>query len=387
MDAGQVTNTATAIGHPRTGPPVTGTDKATVHAIQNPGIQLEKSASPVTYNGPGETITYTYTVTNTGNVTLHGVTLHDDRLGTITCPATVVADSSTLAAATSTLTPGASTTCHATHVTTTADVDAGHITNTATVTGHPPTGPPVTDGAEAIIDARQAPGIHLLKSAFPADYARPGETIHYTYTVTNTGNVTLHDLWLTDDRLGAITCPATTLAPGASTTCHATHVTTTADVDAGHITNTATVTGHPPTGPAVTSTHRATVHAIQKPGIQLEKTAFPATYSGAGQEITYTYRVTNTGNVTLHDITLRDDRLGTISCPAPTNADSSTLAPGASTTCHATHITTTADVDAGHITNTATVTGHPPTGPPVTDGAEETVTLSRCKLPFVPVTG
>ena len=335
VDAGHITNTATATGHPPTGPPVTGTDRATVHAIRNPGIQLEKTAFPTDYAEPGETITYTYTVTNTGNVTLHAITLRDDRLGTITCPAT-------------TLAPAASTTCHATHLTTTADVDAGHITNTATVTGHPPTGPPVTGTDRATVHAIQNPGIQLEKTAFPTDYAEPGETIHYTYTVTNTGNVTLHAITLRDDRLGTITCPATTLAPPPrSTTCHATHVTTTADVDAGHITNTATVTGHPPTGPPVTDGAEATINARQAPDIKLVKSAFPAEYSAAGDIITYTYAVTNTGNVTLHDVTLTDDKLGTIICPA------TTLAPGESTTCQATHVTTAADLDAGHITNTA----------------------------------
>ena len=138
MDAGHITNTATAAGHPRTGPPVTDTDGDSVRAIHAPAIQLEKSASLAAYSRAGEKITYTYTVVNTGNVTLHGISLHDDRLGPISCPAT-------------TLAPAASTACHATHTTTTANVHAGHITNTATVTGDPPTGPPVTDGAEETV--------------------------------------------------------------------------------------------------------------------------------------------------------------------------------------------------------------------------------------------
>ena len=101
--------------------------------------------------------------------------------------------------------------------------------------------------------------------------------------MTNTGNVTLHDITLTDDPLGTITCPETTLAPGASTTCPPTHVTTRADVDAGHIANTANVTGHPPTGPPVTDTDRVAVRAIQQPGIQLEKSASPAPTARPGR--------------------------------------------------------------------------------------------------------
>ena len=358
VDAGQVTNAANATGTTPNDDDVTSPPAdATVHAVQTPGIHLVKSAFPTSYAEPGETIHYTYTVANTGNVTLHDVRLTDDRLGPIICPAT-------------TLTPGASTTCVAIYVTAAADVDAGRISNTALVAGHPPTGPPVADTDRETVHAIQTPGIQLAKTAFPTEYAEPGETIHYTYTVANTGNVTLHDVRLTDDRLGPITCPATTLAAGASTTCHATHTTARADVDAGHITNTAIVTGHPPTGRPVTDAGTATVRLIHTPhtaAIQLDKTAYPATYSGAGETISYTYTVTNTGNVTLHGITLHDDRLGTITCPA------TALAPAASMVCHATHTTTTADVNAGHIANTAAVIGDPPTGHRVTDADEEII--------------
>jgi hypothetical protein len=366
VDAGHVTNTATAIGTtPNDNNVVSPSASTTVTAIQTPGIHLAKSAFPTEYAVSGEEITYTYTVTNTGNVTLHGIALTDSNLGAVTCPETALA-------------PGASTTCQATHTTTQADVNAGHITNTATVTGHPPTGPPVTDAASDTVTAIHAPGIELEKSAFPTEYAVPGEVITYTYTVVNTGNVALHGIALTDDKFGAVTCPETALAPGASTTCQATHTTTQADVNAGHITNTATVTGHPPTGPPVTDAASDTVTAIHAPGIELEKSGFPATYSAPWETITYTYVVVNTGNATLHGITLTDNKLGAVTCPA------TVLAAGGSMACHATHTTTQADVSAGHITNTATVTGYPPAGSPVTGAAEATILLASWP---VPVTG
>ncbi len=74
-----------------------------------------------------------------------------------------------------------------------------------------------------------------------------GETIAYSYLVTNTGNVTLASLAVNDPSLGAVTCPAPAspgLAPGASETCTAdqTHTVTQADVDAGQVTDTATAT-------------------------------------------------------------------------------------------------------------------------------------------------
>ena len=78
--------------------------------------------------------------------------------------------------------------------------------------------------------------------------------------MVNTGNVTLHDITLTDDRLhGPVGCPATTLAPGASTTCRAMYITTRADVAAGSILNIAIAGGSPPAAPPVTGKDEATV--------------------------------------------------------------------------------------------------------------------------------
>jgi uncharacterized membrane protein len=92
----------------------------------------------------------------------------------------------------------------------------------------------------------------------------------------------------------------------------------------------------------------ATVTAIHGPGIQIEKSASPISFSAAGQRITYTYRVVNTGNVTLHDVHITDSKVGTI-----TSCLSTTLRPGEATTCTATYITTQADVERGYIPNFA----------------------------------
>jgi hypothetical protein len=81
-------------------------------------LTITKSASPPTFTGPGQTITYTYVVKNISSVPLHDVTVEDSRLGQIDCPMTH-------------LEPGESMTCVATHVTTQADVAAGQIPNSA----------------------------------------------------------------------------------------------------------------------------------------------------------------------------------------------------------------------------------------------------------------
>jgi uncharacterized repeat protein (TIGR01451 family) len=74
LDAGSVTNTATAQGNPpgSATPVVSGPATATVPAVPNPAIRVVKSASPVTFNHVGQPIAYSYLVINTGNVTLTG---------------------------------------------------------------------------------------------------------------------------------------------------------------------------------------------------------------------------------------------------------------------------------------------------------------------------
>jgi uncharacterized repeat protein (TIGR01451 family) len=212
-----------------------------------------------------------------------------------------------------------------------------------------------------------AVGITLTKTPSRTRFSAAGERITYTFHVVNTGEVELTNITLTDSRLGTITCPHTTLGPGASMNCTATYTTTQADVNAGRVHNTARVTGRPPTGPEVEDTAEATVTAEHAPGIELTKTPSRTTFSAAGQRITYTFHVVNTGNVTLTNITVTDSRLGTITCPH------TTLEPGASMNCTATHTTTTADVNAGRIHNTARVTARPPIGAAVEDTAEATV--------------
>ena len=152
--------------------------------------------------------------------------------------------------------------------------------------------------------------------------------------------------------------------------CTATYTTTQADVDAGSISNTGTVEASPPSGPNVSDSSPLTVIATQSPQISLTKSANPTTYSGPGTQITYSYAVENTGNVTLSPATVTDPMSGlsAIDCGSGSNVITS-LVPGATVICTATYTTTQADVDAGSISNTGTVEASPPSGPNVSDSS------------------
>ncbi|MGD8815220.1 MAG: hypothetical protein PVI78_12180, partial [Anaerolineales bacterium] len=95
IDNGQVTNAASASGtydipggcsgSPQVFP-VSTTASLTISAVQQPSISLEKTASPTSFHGLGEVISYSYIVENTGNVTLAGpISISDDKV-TTSCP-------------------------------------------------------------------------------------------------------------------------------------------------------------------------------------------------------------------------------------------------------------------------------------------------------------
>ena len=234
IDAGSINNTATTTGTPPIGTPVSDTDTETVTATTSPAIQVVKSASPTNVTAAGQVVTYSFRVINTGNVTLSAITVGDPLpdLGPITCPTTSLA-------------PGLDMICTAAYTVAQGDVDAGSITNTASVTGTPPAGATVGDTDTAIVIATQTSDVSIVKSANPTVITAAGQPVAYSFLVTNTGNVTLSGIGVFDPLpgLGTVTCPSTTLAPGGSTTCTAGYTASQADIDLGSIDNTATVVG------------------------------------------------------------------------------------------------------------------------------------------------
>ncbi|MEE8523009.1 MAG: hypothetical protein V3T72_03685, partial [Thermoanaerobaculia bacterium] len=211
--------------------------------------------------------------------------------------------------------------------------------------------PPVPFTDEA--DKNHLPGV-----------ADPGDLINYTFQVTNTGNVTLTNILISDPMVSLITCPSSapaapdlipSLAPGASETCTGSYAITQADIDAGQKVNTATATSDQ-TGP-VMDTHTEPIP--QTAAIDLVKSLQSnADEDGSGSvslgdTLTYQLVTTNTGGVTLTNVTISDPLpgLSALSC-APTQP--ATLAPGATLSCTATYVVTAADGTAGAINNTAT---------------------------------
>jgi uncharacterized repeat protein (TIGR01451 family) len=354
----------------------------TTVAFESPALTLVKHAgTPVDVNGNGitdvgDTIQYTFDVSNTGDVPLTSLKVIDSKAGGVTCPST-------------TLAAGASETCSADAVyqITEADADAGSVNNIAAVTGTPPAGSPVTSlpSTTSTPATTANPGLSIVKSADPSDAAayQPGQVITYHFAVTNTGNVTMNDIAIDDSDfsgsgdLSAITCPSTTLTAGAQMICSASYALTQTDVNNGSVTNTAVANGTPEGGntPVPSPPSTVTIPETPAPGISVVKSANPTTVTKAGQTVTYSFVVTNTGNVTLTGVGVDDtDFSGTGTLPAA-DCPTTTLVAGQVVTCTATYTVTQADVDAGTLTNSAKVTGTPPGGTPLDPVPSNTVTV------------
>lgn len=379
MDRGTITNTVTASGTSPDGSTVTAPPfSATVRVIQNATLSLRKSADLTTVDYAGQIINYTFRIINTGNVTLTDIVITDD----FTLPAgpNPVLDCSLSAQ----LAPGQQISCTAMYTATQSDIDNGRIFNVATVNGKTLDNQTITASATLTVNVFEIPALTLIKTANPNTVSNIGDTIDYSFTITNTGNVTLTDIEITDTFTTpanpplSISCSSMTIAPGETITCIASYIVTQADIDNGSIQNVATVNGRTPNHTPVTSSSSATVNISQIASLSLAKTATPATVSNAGQTINYSFQVTNTGNVRLHDIMIADTFVSPASPPLSINCPSMTIAPGETTTCTASYIVTQADIDKGSIQNTATASGLTPSDAPVTSfPSSATVNVSQ----------
>ena len=179
-----------------------------------------------------------------------------------------------------------------------------------------------------------------------------GDTLRYTAVATNTGNVPLENVKVKDALINTSGTDCAELPIGATCTSTVTYTIVQADVEAGSVTNTATAAAD---GVADKTVTRETP-VDQVEDLELEKTTTADGFAATAESISYSYKVTNTGTVTLSGtLEIGDDKIesGNITCPA---VPGDGLAPGAFLTCTGTYTTVQADVDAGKVTNEATAT-------------------------------
>lgn len=347
----QVVNTATAINGD--GSVVSNSASATVTFVPAPHITLAKAGTAPNIVAAGNQVTYTFTITNDGNVPLTPpYTITDPLLGgNWSCPSTALSLQS-------------SVTCTGQYTIKASDLNAGRVTNTATASAQYG-GQTITSAPASATVGLQT--LALTITANPTSVSAAGAVVTYTYTVTNRTTSSMGAITITDSRGANKLACLGSLAAGATVTCQNTNAYTVTQADIDSATGQFSDTGTASTqisGVTVTSAQAGVnVTVVQSPAITLLKSG-PTITSGAdtvGQVITYTYLVTNTGNVTLTPttatpltVTDSDIRVGTNG--AACTITSGSLAPGGvgKQTCTATLTLQQADIDAGSVTSTGT---------------------------------
>ena len=353
---GFVTNTATATD----GTTVSNADTATVPQAGTDSITLDKVADLASVSSTSDLITYTFTVTNVGDLSIgedQTISINDPRLTNITCDQTVrifpVGEGSPNAVI-----------CTGSTTPTQAEIDAGEVENTATAEFTRPNGgnPFVvaSPSAQAVVPVNVTPSFTLDKIG-PANFGAAGDVITYTFRVTNDTEQTISAATVTDPLIPGLVCDLTNIGPLGSDECTGTYTVTQDDVDAERIDNTATATGTSSTGAAIgpeTASETTLIDpAAAIKSLSLSKTANVPSFANVGDQILFSFAVANTGTQTLTDITVTDAQLG-LSCLIPILAVSS--ADDAS--CQAVYTVTQADIDAGEYVNNASATAPDTTG-------------------------
>jgi uncharacterized repeat protein (TIGR01451 family) len=301
-----VVTTVTASGKDScTGTAVANTAVANCSVTTAPSIAVTL-ACPTAPVAIGAQVTYTGTVRNSGNVILNNVNVVSGQGDSVfTAPS---------------LAPGASSNFV---VVMTAPADACSVSRTVTATGSDACSTViVSNTASATCPLVTAPRITVTQNC-PANPVSLGGVLTYTGTVANAGNVTLTNVVVLSDRTG--TTPVftvATLAPGASA-----NFTGSFTVPAGSacsVTSTLTGSGNDRcAGTRVTASVTTTCPVLTMPAIQVTQ-ACPSTPTAQGGTLTFTGTVKNTGNITLTDVVVLNDRVGTTPV-----FKAATLAPGA----------------------------------------------------------
>lgn len=191
----------------------------------------------------------------------------------------------------------------------------------------------------------------------PGPILEVGSAVEWAYVVTNTGDIDLVDIEVTDDQGVEVTCPTTVLAPDESMTCTASGV-----VEPVQYENLGLVEGFDDLANRYSDADPS--HYLgADPAIDLEKYTNgedadlpPGPEILVGDPVLWEYFVTNTGNVTLTDIAVTDDQGVVVDCPVDE------LAAGEGMTC-----TASGTAELGQYANLGTAVGTPPIGEDVTD--------------------
>lgn len=362
LDKGSITTVTTANVNGTLSNEVT----TTINTVPNRMLTLTKSASPTTYDTIGQTITYTYVITNSGTLDIGPTQFIVNDTGFSTPHNCGNADT--------TLAPNATVTCSNSYAVTQADMDAGSINTNATASG-------------GGVGPSQPASATVTKNAGNSSGLTPGSTLQHTvvdgewlWQIARCYGADPKQVVLANSQLpnSALIKPDTIVSvPNIGSAgkiygkpCVGTHTVQSGETwnsiaqkyNADPIVLQMVNKNSMPVGSIIKVPLNSAGGTISTPtsevkALTLTTAANPQTYNQAGQTITFSYSIKNSGNVTLGpaQFTVSGSLFG--NTPLNCGAADTTLTPGAAVACTSPYTITEADLTVNTITNNATAAG------------------------------
>ena len=395
-------------------------DPTIISLVVTPSMEITKTATETDADASGDRnqgdiITYTITVSNTGDTPLNNITITDVLsgldTGTLSLSSSITHVSSSLGSASDTLAVGEFSTFTATFTISDQAFNFGGTRNVASVEAEAPR---VTGGTQTVTDTSEnvdhpiikSPSITVTKTVSTTDNDGDGrigvgDTLAFIISILNSGNVTLKDFSLNDTFTDlesntlsfstSITSSDPDELPRGQVKTYVVSYTLTQDVvDNLGVTNSVIVTANDLTGQLTVSDTSddgltgagdtgddPTVYSITAtPTIEVTKTVSHTDLDGDGEVSTgdplvYTVTIENTGLITLRSIFLTDNLTDLASntrsydgAGLQYNNDSSmgsaerTLKSGEIASYTATYTIVGADVTAGGVINQVVATSY-----------------------------
>jgi gliding motility-associated-like protein/uncharacterized repeat protein (TIGR01451 family) len=310
-------------------------------------ISLEKEADKTSVNNSGEPIQYKLTIANKGNVGLSDVKITDPLTG--------------LSQDIGFLEAGESQEVMTSYTVDQQDMDFGSISNLAIVTAKGPDQKNVQAQDEVIVLASQDPKIDIEVLDTGSEITKAGQTIDYTLTVINIGNVTLSNVTVFDP-LTSLEVNIGTLIPGQKFSLPTKYLVSQQDVDRGSVLNEVKVSGESPneTDQDPSDLDEELTIIKEAPALILEKLADKSVISNVGEVVIYSLKVINTGNVTLNSLSVVD--------PLTSFEENlAVLIPGESVSFETSYVVRVEDLSRGFLTNVANSTALSPSKTKIQD--------------------
>ena len=371
VDAGTVNNSASASGTPAGGVLPNATDILNIAITPSPAWTLNKTSSS-TPSVAGNSANYSFSLDNTGNVSISAVTLTDAQCN-VAPTLNSGDDGDNILEVTETWIYLCS------HTVTQAEVDAGTVNNSVSASGTPAGGvlPNATDTLNIAITPSPVWTLNKTSSSTPSV---AGNSANYSFSLANTGNISISAVTLTDTQCNAV--PTLNSGDDGDNILEVTetwvylcsHTVTQAEVNAGTVNNSASASGTPAGGVLPNATDTLNIAITPSPAWTLDKTS-SSTPTAAGQAVSYGFSLDNMGNVSINTITLTDaqcDAAPTLNIGDTNN--NLVLEVTETWTYSCSHTVTLAEVTAGTVNNSASASGTPVGG--VLANATDTLSIA-----------